>query len=127
MKESFVIILLLIIVPTILPFFIIMIAGNLKYNKKIKKVIMIILSIIYNGIIGVISPLLCFGILCITEVNYIWIFCSIIVFIILLVPLNIFMKRKGNINKYIYIIANVVAFLITCLGYISIMKGQFDL
>ncbi|GEM_PF-1686683 len=127
MKESFVMILLLIIVPTILPFFIIMIAGNLKYNKKIKKVIMIILSIIYNGIIGVISPLLCFGILCITEVNYIWIFCSIIVFIILLVPLNIFMKRKGNINKYIYIIANVVAFLITCLGYISIMKGQFDL
>ena len=127
MKESFVMILLLIIVPTILPFFIIMIAGNLKYNKKIKKVIMIILSIIYNGIIGVISPLLCFGILCITEVNYIWIFCSIIVFIILLVPLNIFMKRKGNINKYIYIIANVVAFLITCLVYISIMKGQFDL
>ena len=127
MKESFVMILLLIIVPTILPFFIIMIAGNLKYNKKIKKVIMIILSIIYNGIIGVISQLLCFGILCITEVNYIWIFCSIIVFIILLVPLNIFMKRKGNINKYIYIIANVVAFLITCLGYISIMKGQFDL
>lgn len=127
MKESFVMILLLIIVSTILPFFIIMIAGNLKYNKKIKKVIMIILSIIYNGIIGVISPLLCFGILCITEVNYIWIFCSIIVFIILLVPLNIFMKRKGNINKYIYIIANVVAFLITCLGYISIMKGQFDL
>lgn len=127
MKESFVMILLLIIVPTILPFFIIMIAGNLKYNKKIKKVNMIILSIIYNGIIGVISPLLCFGILCITEVNYIWIFCSIIVFIILLVPLNIFMKRKGNINKYIYIIANVVAFLITCLGYISIMKGQFDL
>lgn len=127
MKESFVMILLLIIVPTILPFFIIMIAGNLKYNKKIKKVIMIILSIIYNGIIGVISPLLCFGILCITEVNYIWIFCSIIVFIILLVPLNIFMKRKGNINEYIYIIANVVAFLITCLGYISIMKGQFDL
>ncbi len=127
MKESFVMILLLIIVPTILPFFIIMIAGNLKYNKKIKKVIMIILSIIYNGIIGVISPLLCFGILCITEVNSIWIFCSIIVFIILLVPLNIFMKRKGNRNKYIYIIANVVAFLITCLGYISIMKGQFDL
>ena len=127
MKESFVMILLLIIVPTILPFFIIMIAGNLKYNKKIKKVIMIILSIIYNGIIGVISPLLCFGILCITEVNYIWIFCSIIIFIILLVPLNIFMKRKGNINKYIYIIANVVVFLITCLGYISIMKGQFDL
>ena len=104
MKESFVMILLLIIVPTILPFFIIMIAGNLKYNKKIKKVIMIILSIIYNGIIGVISPLLCFSILCITEVNYIWIFCSIIVFIILLVPLNIFMKRKGNINKYIYIL-----------------------
>ena len=99
MKESFVMILLLIIVPTILPFFIIMIAGNLKYNKKIKKVIMIILSIIYNGIIGVISPLLCFGILCITEVNSIWIFCYIIVFIILLVQLNIFMKRKGNRNK----------------------------
>ena len=36
MKESFVMILLLIIVPTILPFFIIMIAGNLKYNKKKK-------------------------------------------------------------------------------------------
>ena len=97
------------------------------YNYLIILVIMIILSIIYNGIIGVISPLLCFGILCITEVNSIWIFCSIIVFIILLVPLNIFMKRKGNRNKYIYIIANVVAFLITCLGYISIMKGQFDL
>lgn len=127
MKESVVIILLLIIVPTILPFLIIMIAGNLKYNEKIKKVLMFILSIIYNGIIGVISPLLCFGILCITEVIYTWIFCDIIVFIILLVPLNIFMKRKGNINKYIYIIVNMVTFIITCLGYISITKGQFDL
>lgn len=127
MKESVVIILLLIIVPTILPFLIIMIAGNLKYNEKIKKVLMFILSIIYNGIIGVISPLLCFGILCITEVIYTWIFCDIIVFIILLAPLNIFMKRKGNINKYIYIIVNMVTFIITCLGYISITKGQFDL
>ncbi len=127
MKESVVIILLLIIVPTILPFLIIMIAGNLKYNEKIKKVLMFILSIIYNGIIGVISPLLCFGILCITEVIYTWIFCDIIVFIILVVPLNIFMKRKGNINKYIYIIVNMVTFIITCLGYISITKGQFDL
>lgn len=48
---------LIVILPIIMPFLFIILAGNLKYNEKIKKFVMLILSIIYNGIIGVISPL----------------------------------------------------------------------
>lgn len=121
-------VLLVVIVPTIIPFLIIMIAGNLNYSEKIKKVVMIILSLIYNGIIGIISPWLYFYLLFLTDANFmIWILCLIIFFAIILLPLNIFMKRKGKINIFIYVIFNIVIFIIGCLSCISMMKGSFDL
>lgn len=118
----------IVILPIIIPFLVIMIAGNLKYNEKIKKFVMLIISIIYNGIIGIISPLLFFYLMFLTEANpVIWILSLIIVFAIILLPLNIFMKRKGKINIFIYVITNIIIFIIGCLSYISMMKGSFNL
>ena len=86
---------LIVILPTVIPFLVITIAGNLKYNEKIKKIVMLILSIIYNGAIGIISPLLFFCLMFLMEANpVIWILSLIIVFTIILLPLNIFMKKK---------------------------------
>ena len=119
---------LIVILPTIIPFLVIMIAGNLKYNEKIKKFVMLLLSIIYNGIIGIMSPLLFFLLMFLTEANpVIWILSLIIVFAIILLPLNIFMKIKGKINIFIYVIINIIIFIIGCLNYISMMKGSFNL
>ena len=119
---------LIVILPTIIPFIVIIIVGNFKYNEKIKKFVMLLLSIIYNGIIGIISPLLFFCLMFLTEANFvIWILSLIFVFAIILLPLNIFMKRKGKINMFIYFIINIIIFIIGCLSYISIMKGSFDL
>lgn len=118
----------IVILPLIIPFLLIMLAGNLKYNKKIKKSVMLILSIIYNGIIGVISPLLYICLTFFTIANpMIWILSLIFVFAIILLPLNIFMKRKGKINIFIYIIINIIVFIIGCVSFISIMKGNLNL
>lgn len=119
---------LIVILPTVIPFLVIMIAGNLKYNEKIKKIVMLILSIIYNGAIGIISPLLFFCLMFLMEVNpVIWILSLIIVFTIILLPLNIFMKKKGKINIFIYFITNIIIFIIGCLIYICMMRGRFNL
>lgn len=39
-------------IPTLIPIFIILFAGKLSYNEKIKKIILFIFSLIYNGIVG---------------------------------------------------------------------------
>ena len=87
---------------------------------------MLILSIIYNGIIGVISPLLYICLMFFTVANpMIWILSLIFVLAIILLPLNIFMERKGKINIFIYIIT--IVFIIGCVSFICIMKGRFSL
>lgn len=119
---------LIVILPIIMPFLFIILAGNLKYNEKIKKFVMLILSIIYNGIIGVISPLLYICLMFLTVANpIIWILSLIFVFAIILLPLNIFMERKGKINIFIYIIINIIVFIIGCVSFICMMKGRFSL
>ena len=53
--------------PLLVPSFIILFAGKLSYNEKIKKIILFIFSIIYNGIVGIISCMLFF---CLTFIQF---------------------------------------------------------
>ena len=116
--------------PLLVPSFIILFAGKLSYNEKIKKIILFIFSIIYNGIVGFISCMLFF---CLTFLFYSFfnmlITLAIIlgVFVIALVPVNIYMMRKGKINPILYIVFNMIIFISSLVYSITTMRGSLDL
>lgn len=116
--------------PLLVPSFIILFAGKLSYNEKIKKIILFIFSIIYNGIVGFISCMLFF---CLTFLFYsffnmlITLAIILCVFVIALVPVNIYMMRKGKINPILYIVFNIIIFVSSLMYSITIMRGSIDL
>ena len=117
-------------IPILIPILIILCAGKLSYNEKIKKVVLFIFSIIYNGIVGFISSML---FVCLTfligdifnmKITLIIIF---FIFAIILIPVNIYIMRKGKINPIIYIALNVIIFASSFISSIIGMRGNVDL
>ena len=117
-------------IPILIPILIILCAGKLSYNEKIKKVVLFIFSIIYNGIVGFISSML---FVCLTfligdifnmKITLIIIF---FIFAIILIPVNIYIMRKGKINPIIYIALNVIIFVASLINSIIVMRGSIDL
>jgi len=110
---------------------VVLIIGFIKFDKKIKKKIMLVLSTIYNIAIGYVDTVF----LLVTyaflsnqpkgssyEVpesdagfNMILGIILLTLYIFLLIPLNIFMKKKSNTSMKYYVIINVIA---TILGVI---------
>ena len=117
-------------IPILIPIFIILCAGKLSYNEKIKKVVLFIFSIIYNGIVGFISSIL---FVCLTfligDIFNMKITLTIIFFIfaVILIPLNIHIMRKGKINPIIYIVLNVIIFVASFINSIIVIRGSIDL
>ena len=110
---------------------IVLILGMIKFKEKVKKYILLVLSFIYNGFIGYIDT---YVILLLYEYfgnmpngsgyevpeseagfNAILGIVTLIIYLLLLIPINIYMKKKGKINKKTYITANIIA---TLLGFI---------
>lgn len=117
-------------IPLLIPIFIILFAGNLSYNEKIKKIILSILSIIYNGVAGFISPLLFFCLLALLmDISSQKIVYLIILFLfaIILILINIFMIKKSKINAILYIILNFIIFALSFMVYVILMRGSIDL
>lgn len=117
-------------IPILIPILIILCAGKLSYNEKIKKVVLFIFSIIYNGIVGFISSML---FVCLTfliedifnmKITLIIIF---FIFAVILIPLNVYIMRKGKINPIIYIALNVIIFASSFISSIIGMRGNVDL
>ena len=117
-------------IPILISILIILCAGKLSYNEKIKKVVLFIFSIIYNGIVGFISSML---FVCLTfligdifnmKITLIIIF---FIFAIILIPVNIYIMRKGKINPIIYIALNVIIFVASFINSIIVMRGSIDL
>lgn len=117
-------------IPILIPILIILCAGKLSYNEKIKKVVLFIFSIIYNGIVGFISSML---FVCLTfligdifnmKITLIIIF---FIFAIILIPVNIYIMRKGKINPIIYIALNVIIFVASFINSIIVIRGSIDL
>ena len=117
-------------IPILIPSIIILCAGKLSYNEKIKKVVLFIFSIIYNGIVGFISSML---FVCLTfligdifnmKITLIIIF---FIFAIILIPVNIYIMRKEKINPIIYIALNVIIFVASFINSIIVMRGSIDL
>lgn len=117
-------------IPILIPILIILCAGKLSYNEKIKKVVLFIFSIIYNGIVGFISSML---FVCLTfligdifnmKITLIIIF---FIFAIILIPVNIYIMRKEKINPIIYIALNVIIFASSFISSIIGMRDNVDL
>ena len=117
-------------IPILIPILIILCAGKLSYKEKIKKVVLFIFSIIYNGIVGFISSML---FVCLTfligdifnmKITLIIIF---FIFAIILIPVNIYIMRKGKINPIIYIALNVIIFVASFINSIIVMRDNVDL
>ena len=117
-------------IPILIPILIILCAGKLSYNEKIKKVVLFIFSIIYNGIVGFLRSML---FVCLTfligdifnmKITLIIIF---FIFAIILIPVNIYIMRKGKINPIIYIALNVIIFASSFISSIIGMRDNVDL
>lgn len=85
--------------------------------------ILLILSLIYNFTIGFFSFLiyLCISFFMINYKCYIELAVTI-VFIILLVPFNILVKRRVKINIILYILLNVVIYILGYMCYILVVR-----
>ena len=122
--------LIIFVIPILIPLFIIIFAGKLSYNEKIKKIILFIFSLIYNGIVGFFSFLL---LVCLTflfddisnmKITFAIILC---VFAVILIPVNIYMMRKGKINPVLYIVSNIIIFVLSFIAYVILIRGTIDL
>lgn len=91
--------------------------GNItiENGEKLKNILFLISALVYNFTIGFFSFLIFLGISLwmMNYKNYIEI-AIILIFIILLIPLNIYLKRKSKINIIIYFILNILSYI---LGY----------
>lgn len=85
--------------------------------------ILLILSLIYNFTIGFFSFLiyLCISFFMINYKHYIELAVTI-VFIILLVPFNILVKRRVKINIILYILLNAVIYILGYVCYILVVR-----
>lgn len=121
-------VLLKILVGLIIYIVICVIIGLINFKEKLKKYIMSTLSVIFNGFMGFIDTI--FFILFYMFFSnqpkgsayyvpeseaglnaMIGIF-LLIVYLLILLPINIYMKRKGKISTRVYIIMSVLATLV---------------
>lgn len=109
----------------------VLIIGFIKFDKKIKTKIMVALSTIYNIAIGYIDTVFLWVIYAFLSnqpkgssyevpeseagFNMILGIILLVLYICLLIPLNIFMRKKSNISIKMYIIINGIA---TILGIV---------
>lgn len=99
--------------------------NNISYedNKKLKNTLFLISAIVYNFTIGFFNFLIFLGTTwsMINYKNYIE-FALILLFIVLLVPLNIFLKKKSKINIILYIFICVLSYILGYEFYIFIIN-----
>lgn len=111
---------------------IIIVIGILNFKENIKRYILMISSIIYNCFIGYIDTyviLILYGYFANmpkgsgyevpeseADFNFMLGLITLVIYLILLVPINIYMKKKGKINSKIYkrvtIISTIIGIII---------------
>lgn len=123
----------------------IVIIGLINFNEKVKKIILWLFSIIYNACFGFfIDWIMIWSYR--QSVNYLpklprnmeltisasdmlfqISFCvvSILIYTALLIPINIYMKKKSKINTKVYVISNIIAKLIGIIIYYFVFMYSF--
>ena len=91
----------------------IIIVGEAKLNEKNKTIILLLLAFLYNNLLGCISWLLIFLISMLHSTYFFIVFLVIIgvIFLTYLITINIYIKRKIDVNTTFYVILSIVAFL----------------
>ncbi len=93
----------------------IFIIGKLKQNEKIRMKILLLLIFLYNCLVGKASFLAFYIIIFSTLFFNSFMLSTIIIglyFLLLLVPINIYVKRKIAISWKKYVLINMISFLI---------------
>lgn len=93
----------------------IFIIGKLKLNGKLKKILLLTITFLYNCFIGNASFIAFYIIIFSTLFFNSFILSTIIIglyFLLLLIPINIYVKRKVDINWKKYVVINVIGFLV---------------
>lgn len=102
---------------------IIPIVGELHLNIKLKKILLLIISFLYNTLLGLAMWFSIFVIASLTVFLNLYAVSMIIIgisFLMFLIPINMYVKRKVKINIVVYIILNVIGFLI---GFCLLWRG----
>ena len=123
----------------------VVVIGLINFNEKVKKIILWILSIIYNSCFGFFLDWIMIWSYRL-SINYLHKlpknmeltisssdmffqigFCivSILVYTALLIPVNIYMKKKSKINTKIYILSSIIAKLLGILIYYFVFMYAF--
>ena len=119
-----------VLLPIVIPIIILLILRRLYNNKIIKNNALSILGIMYNGIVAFISPLLLLCLLFLLSYfgsSKIVFMIIAFIFAIMIVPLNIFIIKKGKMNTILYIIINVILFAVIFMFALNKMRGNIDL
>ena len=115
--------------------------GIMSFKEQVKKYIMMIASVIYNGFMGYIDTivlLIIYGFFTnrpngsgydVPKTEFAFnVFIGIIILIIylvLLIPINIYMKKKGKIDSKAYTIVSLIATVFgAIIFWIFLDKGQ---
>lgn len=104
---------------------VVLIIGFVKFDKKVKTKIMLALSTIYNIAIGYIDTIFWWLIYAFlsnqpkgssydvpesdADFNMMFGIILLVLYICVLIPINIFMKKKANISVKLYVIINGIA------------------
>lgn len=117
-------------IPLLILIFIGLFVGKVLHNEKIKKIILFLFSLIYNAIVGVIGFLLFFCLIFLFNSIFnikITLVLSICIFAIILIPINIYIIKKGKLNPILYIVLNIIIFVLSFINSIAAIQGSIDL
>lgn len=123
-------IVILIFLPIIISFIILWVTKKLYNNGKIKLSLLNILGIGYNSILAFISPYLLVNLLLLLGIigNYkISFFILFLIIISIILPLNIYIIKKDKKKSIIYIIVNIVLYVMIFMYSLTLMRSNIDL
>lgn len=117
-------------IPLLILTFISLFVGKLLHNEKIKKIMLFVFSLIYNAIVEFIGFLLFFCLIFLFNSIFsmkITLVIAICIFVIILIPINIYIMKKGKINPILYIALNIIIFVLSLINSITTIRGSIDL
>ena len=117
-------------IPLLILTFISLFVGKLLHNEKIKKIMLFVFSLIYNAIVWFIGFLLFFCLIFLFNSIFsmkITLVIAICIFVIILIPINIYIMKKGKINPILYIALNIIIFVLSLINSITTIRGSIDL
>lgn len=98
--------------PLLVLILIILCIGKLLNDEKAQKITLFIFSLIYNAVVGHMVFLLLFWLIFLLDAKMVFAVC---IFAIILIPINIYMMRKAKINPILYIIFNIIIFMLSAI------------